>query len=49
MPSAVVGAALAAVGRAVPERVVGNAEIAGRLGVDEAWIESRTARGSAAR
>jgi 3-oxoacyl-[acyl-carrier-protein] synthase-3 len=36
------GAALAGVGHAVPETVVGNAEIARRLGVDEAWIESRT-------
>jgi 3-oxoacyl-[acyl-carrier-protein] synthase III len=35
-------AALAGVGHAVPETVVGNAEIARRLGVDEAWIESRT-------
>src|ERR687892_90961 len=32
------GAALAGVGHAVPETVVGNAEIARRLGVDEAWI-----------
>src|SRR5919206_1746634 len=37
-----VGAALAGVGHAVPDTVVGNAEIAERLGVDEAWIESRT-------
>jgi 3-oxoacyl-[acyl-carrier-protein] synthase III len=37
-----VGAALAGAGHAVPEAVVGNAEIAARLGVDEAWIESRT-------
>jgi 3-oxoacyl-[acyl-carrier-protein] synthase-3 len=36
------GAAIAGVGLAVPERVVGNAEIAARLGVDEAWIERRT-------
>src|SRR5919206_3618870 len=37
-----VGAALAGVGHAVPDTVVGNAEIARRLGVDEAWIERRT-------
>jgi 3-oxoacyl-[acyl-carrier-protein] synthase III len=37
-----VGAALAGVGHAVPATVVANAEIAARLGVDEAWIESRT-------
>ena len=37
-----VGAALAGVGHAVPETVIGNAEIARRLGVDEAWISSRT-------
>jgi hypothetical protein len=37
-----VGAALAGAGHAVPDTVVGNAEIARRLGVDEAWIESRT-------
>jgi 3-oxoacyl-[acyl-carrier-protein] synthase-3 len=37
-----VGAALAGVGHAVPDTVVGNAEIARRLGVDEAWISSRT-------
>jgi 3-oxoacyl-[acyl-carrier-protein] synthase III len=36
------GAAIAGVGLAVPERVVGNAEIAARLGVDEDWIERRT-------
>jgi 3-oxoacyl-[acyl-carrier-protein] synthase-3 len=36
------GAALAGVGHAVPDTVVANAEIAARLGVDEAWIESRT-------
>src|SRR3954452_3162995 len=35
-------AAVAGVGHAVPDTVVGNAEIARRLGVDEAWIESRT-------
>jgi 3-oxoacyl-[acyl-carrier-protein] synthase III len=37
-----VGALLAGVGHAVPDTVVANAEIARRLGVDEAWIESRT-------
>jgi 3-oxoacyl-[acyl-carrier-protein] synthase III len=37
-----VGAALAGVGHAVPDTVVTNAEIARRLGVDEAWIETRT-------
>src|SRR5919199_2695443 len=37
-----VGAGLAGVGHAVPDTVVGNAEIAARLGVDEAWISSRT-------
>jgi len=36
------GAAIAGVSRAVPETVVPNAPIAARLGVDEAWIESRT-------
>ncbi|MGH2769419.1 MAG: 3-oxoacyl-ACP synthase III family protein, partial [Actinomycetota bacterium] len=30
------------IGMAVPERVVGNLEIAERLGVDASWIESRT-------
>ena len=29
-------------GKAVPDRVVTNAEIAERLGVDPDWIESRT-------
>jgi len=37
-----IGAALAGAGHAVPETVVGNDAIARRLGVDEAWIESRT-------
>src|ERR687886_1439273 len=37
-----VGAGLAGVGHAVPDTVIGNAEIARRLGVDEAWISSRT-------
>ncbi|HET6550913.1 MAG TPA: beta-ketoacyl-ACP synthase 3 [Solirubrobacter sp.] len=36
------GAALTGLGLAVPERVVANAAIAGRLGVDEHWIERRT-------
>jgi 3-oxoacyl-[acyl-carrier-protein] synthase III len=36
------GAALAGVGHAVPSTVVANAGIARRLGVDEAWIGSRT-------
>ena len=37
-----IGAALAGAGHAVPETVVGNDAIARHLGVDEAWIESRT-------
>jgi len=37
-----IGAALAGAGHAVPDTVVGNDAIARRLGVDEAWIESRT-------
>ena len=40
--SARIGAALAGAGHAVPETVVGNDAIARRLGVEEAWIESRT-------
>lgn len=36
------GAVLASVGAAVPERVVGNAAIAARLGIDEEWIVRRT-------
>jgi 3-oxoacyl-[acyl-carrier-protein] synthase-3 len=36
------GAAIAAVAVAVPDRRVSNAEIAARLGVDEAWIAKRT-------
>src|SRR4051794_22028683 len=35
-------AAVAGVGHALPDTVVRNAEIARRLGVDEAWIASRT-------
>jgi 3-oxoacyl-[acyl-carrier-protein] synthase-3 len=38
----VVGAALGAVGMAVPEQVIENAPISERLGVDEDWIVSRT-------
>jgi 3-oxoacyl-[acyl-carrier-protein] synthase-3 len=38
----VTGVAIAGVGRAVPERVVTNAPIAARLGVDEDWIAGRT-------
>lgn len=38
----VAGAAVCAVGRAVPERVIDNAPIAERLGVDDGWIVSRT-------
>lgn len=41
-PVAGVRVALRSLGKAVPERVVTNAEIAGRLGVDPDWIESRT-------
>src|ERR1035437_7136039 len=37
-----VGCAVASVGVSVPERIVANAEIAQRLGVDEAWIERGT-------
>ena len=33
---------IASIGMAVPPRVVGNAEIAARLGVDESWIVKRT-------
>lgn len=36
------GAAVTAVGAAVPERSVANAPIAARIGVDEDWIVSRT-------
>lgn len=41
-PVAGVRVALRSLGKAVPERVVPNAEIAERLGVDPDWIESRT-------
>ena len=33
---------VAAIGIALPERIVPNAEISGRLGVDDRWIETRT-------
>jgi 3-oxoacyl-[acyl-carrier-protein] synthase-3 len=33
---------VAAIGIALPERVVPNSEISGRLGVDDSWIETRT-------
>jgi 3-oxoacyl-[acyl-carrier-protein] synthase-3 len=36
------GAAVVGVASAVPEREVGNAEIAAQLGVDESWIARRT-------
>ncbi|MFL5826589.1 MAG: beta-ketoacyl-ACP synthase 3 [Thermoleophilaceae bacterium] len=36
------GAAIASVAAATPAKVVSNARIAERLGVDERWIESRT-------
>jgi 3-oxoacyl-[acyl-carrier-protein] synthase-3 len=36
------GAAIAGLGLALPERVVANAAIARRLGVDEEWIERRS-------
>jgi len=36
------GAAIAAVGMAVPDRRVANAEIAALIGVEEAWIAKRT-------
>ncbi len=39
---AVAGAALGSVGIAVPERVIENAPIAERLGVDDDWIVRRT-------
>jgi len=38
----VVGIRIAGVGRALPERVVTNEEIANRLGVEPSWIEVRT-------
>jgi 3-oxoacyl-[acyl-carrier-protein] synthase-3 len=36
------GAAILGVAMAVPDRLVSNAEIAPRIGVDEAWIAKRT-------
>jgi 3-oxoacyl-[acyl-carrier-protein] synthase-3 len=36
------GAEIAGLGVAVPETIVGNAAIAARLGIDEAWIVQRT-------
>ena len=39
------GAAIAGVAMAVPDRRVSNAEIAPRIGVDEAWIVKRTGTG----
>jgi 3-oxoacyl-[acyl-carrier-protein] synthase-3 len=41
-PAALRGAAVTAVGAAVPDGVVANAPIAARIGVDERWIETRT-------
>lgn len=41
-PRAVAGAAVGGVGTALPERVIENAPIAQRLGVDDRWIVSRT-------
>src|SRR5437763_14538117 len=38
----VAGAAVGAVGTAVPQRVIDNSPIAERLGVDDRWIVSRT-------
>ena len=38
-------ATIASVAMAVPERRVSNAEIAGRIGVDEDWIVKRTGAG----
>ena len=39
---ALAGAAIGSVGMAVPERVIENAPISERLGVDDDWIVSRT-------
>ena len=36
------GAGIASVAMCVPDRVVPNADIAGRLGVDGSWIAKRT-------
>jgi transposase InsO family protein len=37
-----VGAAIAAIGMAVPERLVSNEQLAARLGIGAAWIAKRT-------
>jgi 3-oxoacyl-[acyl-carrier-protein] synthase III len=39
---AAAGAAILGIGAALPERVVGNAEVAARAGVSEDWIVTRT-------
>ena len=39
---AVAGAAIGAIGMAVPEQVIENAAVAERLGVEESWIVTRT-------
>jgi 3-oxoacyl-[acyl-carrier-protein] synthase III len=36
------GAGIASVGMCVPDRVIENAKIAGRIGVEESWITKRT-------
>src|SRR3954470_1716904 len=36
------GAGIAAVGMCVPDRVIENAKIAERIGVEESWITKRT-------
>jgi 3-oxoacyl-[acyl-carrier-protein] synthase III len=36
------GAGIASVAMAVPDRAIGNAEIAGRIGVEPSWITKRT-------
>ena len=41
-PGRLRGAAIASVGVSLPARIVSNAEISGRLGVSEDWIERRT-------
>jgi len=41
-PRTALGAEIAGLGVAVPETVVGNAEIAARFGIDESWIVRRT-------
>lgn len=42
MRASIAGVAIRGIGKALPERVVRNAEIAKRLNVDEEWIRSRT-------